>query len=187
MAASLRSQLAWYGRREGRRARRGLGMVSWPPTMAAVVASTRRGPRRRCHAAEERKRDMTSRVGRLSSLIQEGRKREGKGGPRPEGTKFEEGAGGSRGRSECEEAITTRPAGAKKRGKASAASESARAIDRSGAPRGPRMAGRAKIFDKAPSPEALPGLDRSPLRVPGRACGRGSTAPTGTALPATGA
>ncbi len=76
-----------------------------------------RGPRRRCQAAAERKIGMTSRVGRLSSLIYEGRKREGKEGPRLEGTRFEEGAGGSRGRRGCEEAIATRPTGAKIRSK----------------------------------------------------------------------
>ena len=67
LAASLRSQLAWVGCREGRRARQGLGIEGWPRTRAAAVAS--RGPRRRCQAAAERKMDTTSRFGRLSSLM----------------------------------------------------------------------------------------------------------------------
>ncbi len=87
-------------------------------------------------------------------MIYEGRKREGKAGPRLEGIKFEEGAGGNRGRRECEEAIATRPMGAKNKVRASAASESARAMDRSGVPDGSRMAGKTKILpsaDKNPS------------------------------------
>ena len=67
LAASLRSQLAWLGRREGRRAKRGLGMLSCPSTMAAAVASS--GPRRRCQASAQRKTVMTSRAGRLSNLM----------------------------------------------------------------------------------------------------------------------
>jgi hypothetical protein len=49
LAASFRSQLAWLGRREGRRGNRGLGMVT--PLMT-VAAEASRGPRRLCHAAD---------------------------------------------------------------------------------------------------------------------------------------
>ena len=77
----------------------------------------------------------------------------GKEGPRLETTRFEEGAGGSRGRKEYEDATATRPAGAKKRVKASAESGSASATDRSGTPKGLRRAGKAKM---RPSAERWP-------------------------------
>ncbi len=49
LAASFRSQLAWFGRWEGRRAKRTLGMVTPEMTVLAVAS---RGPRRLCQAAE---------------------------------------------------------------------------------------------------------------------------------------
>ena len=62
-------------------------------------------------------------------------------------TRFEEGPGlgGSRGRSEWDEAIALQPGL-----RASSASESARATERSGVPRGPRRAGVAKLRSGRP-------------------------------------
>ena len=151
LAASLRSQLAWLGRRECWKARRGLGMVSCPPTTAVAVASS--GPRRRCHAAAALYIDMTSRWGFLSSRMYGERKRERKGMPRAPTHSPVEGVGCARGSSECEEAIATRPTGAKKRVRASGSPGSASGMQRSGRPLGPRMAGTAKI---RPSEERKP-------------------------------
>jgi hypothetical protein len=92
---------------------------------------------------------MTSRVGRFVSRMYGGKKREAKGVPRLEVTRSDVGVGGSRGRSECEEAMATRPAGAKKRVSASASSGPARAMQRSGEPPGARMAGVAKTRPSA--------------------------------------
>ena len=76
LAASLRSQLAWLGLRDGCRGKRGLGMQRRPSTMVVVTASS--GPRRLCHWSAAMRVDMRSRVGVLLSLMYSGRKRDGK-------------------------------------------------------------------------------------------------------------
>ena len=68
------------------------------------------------------KTGMTSLVGSFLSLMYEGRKREANGTPRREMIMSVEGAGCERGSSEWDEAMATRPPGAKKRVSASGSS-----------------------------------------------------------------
>ena len=151
LAASLRSQLAWFGRRDGRRGRRGLGMQSRPSTMAAVTASS--GPRRLCHSGAARKTDMRSRVGVLRRRMYSGMKREGKSGPRAECTRPAVGAGVGRGRTEREEQMATSDSDAKRSVRESGPSGSVSRTWWVGHPPGRRRAGVPKM---QPSSEKCP-------------------------------
>ncbi len=124
MAASFRSQRAWFGRREGRREQRALGMTRRPSTMAAVTASN--GPTRACHSAEASTTEVTCREGVIGrpalfslSRIYEGRKQDGKGGRCGGATSGRSGDEARQGRRETDEAMATRERPLKKRSRPS--------------------------------------------------------------------
>jgi hypothetical protein len=115
-AASFRSQLAWFGRKDGRRAKCGLGIWSLPATITAAVAS--RGPRQRFQAGAARKTDMMSRASFFLSLMYDRKNLDANAVPRPDETNPADGVGCNRRRSECDD--TT--AGVRKRVRASGSS-----------------------------------------------------------------